>query len=191
MATTMKHLFDKCAIADTHNEMRSHAIAYGALIKNGAHNMDAETLRTGKKAELFVFRELISKGADVYLPMMDTGVDAVVRRKNSTYAEIQVKATEKDDQAGYFNVRDLQALTRPNYFVVCVDMNRAMAIEPGTPNVWIVPASEFMKYGQSGAKGQKKWGYRLAVYSRNRRHGNRRTGELIEAYRNNWASLTG
>ena len=49
----------------------------------------------GKLAEFLVFGKLIEEGADLYLPVIDTGIDAVVRQKDGTYKEIQVKSTKK------------------------------------------------------------------------------------------------
>ena len=62
--------------------------------------MSIEDLRKGKSAEYFVFSELIKGGADVYLPAVDIGIDAIVRREDGTYLEIQVKSTKKKTKLG-------------------------------------------------------------------------------------------
>ncbi len=69
--------------------------------------MEAKSLKTsqqkGKQAEFLVFGELIRRGADLYLPIVDIGIDAIIKKKDGTYLQIQVKSTEADEQAGCFN----------------------------------------------------------------------------------------
>ncbi len=65
------------------------------------------TQQKGERAEFLVLGELIRRGADLYLPTVDTGIDAILRLKNGTCLEIQVKSTEAREQAGWFNVYDL------------------------------------------------------------------------------------
>lgn len=66
--------------------------------------MKATTQQKGKRAEFLVFGELVKRGADIYLPVIDVGIDAISRLKTGTYLEIQVKSTEAENMAGYFNV---------------------------------------------------------------------------------------
>jgi hypothetical protein len=45
----------------------------------------------GKRIEYWVIGLMLKEGLDVYVPLVDDfGVDAVVRRKDGTYAEIQI-----------------------------------------------------------------------------------------------------
>ncbi|MFH1015373.1 MAG: hypothetical protein V1771_00035 [Chloroflexota bacterium] len=45
----------------------------------------------GKSVELWVSSELIRRGADIYLPVIDIGIDAIIRKKDGEYLEIQIK----------------------------------------------------------------------------------------------------
>mgnify|MGYP001155232085 FL=1 len=64
--------------------------------------MGIGAIEKGKLGELCVFRRLIERGAMPFLPIADIrGVDAVVRKKDGTYVEIQVKATWPPGQAGW------------------------------------------------------------------------------------------
>ena len=93
----------------------------------------------GKLGELYVFAKLIENGAMPFLPIADIrGVDAVVRKKDGTYVEIQVKATWPPQQVGYYNVRNLMA--RKNLFIVGL----AMGIE--RPEAWILPSEIFVEH---------------------------------------------
>jgi len=93
----------------------------------------------GKLGELHVFAKLIENGAMPFLPVADIrGVDAVVRKKDGTYIEIQVKATWPPQQVGYYNVRNL--IARKSLFIVGL----AMGIE--RPEAWILPSEVFVEH---------------------------------------------
>ena len=53
--------------------------------------MESTSRHTGKRAEFLVFGELIRRNADVYLPIIDIGIDAIVRQLDGTHLDIQVK----------------------------------------------------------------------------------------------------
>lgn len=122
--------------------------------------MQATTRQKGKGAELIVFGELVRRGADLYLPVIDTGIDAIIRKDENTYLEIQVKSTEEEEQAGYFNVYDLDKHPKDRFFIICVDFNKQKSLEEGKPNIWIIPATVFKEYMVSG--------YRLPIYETRR-----------------------
>jgi hypothetical protein len=124
--------------------------------------MELTSQQKGKRAELLVFGELLKKGADLYLPIIDIGIDAIVRRKDGTFSEIQIKSTEAEEQAGYFNVKlsDLQQHLEGKFFIVCVDFNEERAIEKGKPNIWVLPAKDYKNYMTVSG--------RLPIYERRR-----------------------
>ena len=137
--------------------------------------MKATTQQKGKRAEFLVFGELLRRGAELYLPVVDTGIDAISRLKVGTYLEIQVKSTEAENQAGYFNISNLEP--KPNFFIVCVDMSERKMEQWNKPEVWILPSTEFVKY----ATGTKK-GYRLPLPEKDTRYGNIPREEILEQY---------
>ena len=102
--------------------------------------MEIGTTEKGKLGELYVFSKLIEKGAMPFLPIADIGgVDAVVRKIDGTYVEIQVKSTWVKDMAGYFNAPGLVA--RENLFIVGVNMYGRE-----TPEIWILPSDVFVEH---------------------------------------------
>lgn len=108
--------------------------------------MEIGTIEKGKLGELYVFTKLIEKGAMPFLPIADIkGVDAVVRKQDGTYVEVQIKATWPPEQAGYFNVHNL--VERDSLFIVGL----IMGIEP--PEGWIVPSKEFVRHATLREKG--------------------------------------
>ena len=138
--------------------------------------------QTGKTAEFLVFSELIRRGADLYLPVIGIGIDAIIKKKDGTYLEIQVKSTEEDEQAGYFNVYDLDKHPKGRFFIICVDMNKNRAKEKGKPNIWVLSATDFKSYMTSGC--------RLPIYE-TRRGDKEPRCKLLEKNFEAWELLTG
>jgi hypothetical protein len=47
----------------------------------------------GKRIEYWIIGQMLKQGLDVYVPLVDdNAVDAIVRRRNGTFAEVQIKA---------------------------------------------------------------------------------------------------
>ena len=108
--------------------------------------MKIESVEKGKLGELYVFSKLIEKGAMPFLPIADIGgVDAVVRKKDGTYVEIQIKSTWPPEQAGYFNIHNLSE--RDSLYIVGV----IMGLEK--PETWILPCKKFIKHATLREKG--------------------------------------
>ena len=141
------------------------------------------TSQKGKKAEFLVFAELIGRGADLYLPVIDTGIDAIILKKDGTHLKIQMKATQADDQAGYFNVGDIDKRPEDKFFIICVDMNEKKVDVGGRPNIWILSARKFKEFMTSGN--------RLPIYDRSQKHDNKRRCELLQDNFEAWGVLTG
>ena len=50
----------------------------------------------GKRIEHFLIGQMLKEGLDVYLPVVDDkGIDAVVRRPDGSFVEVQIKARSK------------------------------------------------------------------------------------------------
>lgn len=144
--------------------------------------MDVTTQQIGKRAELLVFGELIRRGADLYLPVIDTGIDAVIPRKDGTYLQIQVKSRTK--QGGWFTAYDLDLYDDEKFFIVCVDMSQSM------PETWVIPSKIFKEYAYKPWKSKGGWiEYTLSIDSRDKKHGNEPRRELLQEYREAWELL--
>ena len=99
--------------------------------------MDISSQYKGKQGELLVFGELLKRGAQLYTPVVDIGVDAVVRGEDGAYIELQVKATEAPVQDRYFN---FEWDPRPDRFFICV------SLKDNPPSVWVIPGCVFKDY---------------------------------------------
>ncbi len=139
----------------------------------------------GKGAELIVFGKLIRKGVDLYLPVIDIGIDTIIKKKDGTYLQIQVKSTEASEQAGWFNVWDLELYEGKGLFIVCVEMSK----EP--PEIWVLPSEVFMEYANV-SKSKEGWNkYTLGIDSKDTKHGNELRRNLLKEYYEAWGRLTG
>ena len=151
--------------------------------------MEARSLKTsqqkGKQAEFLVFGELIRRGADLYLPVIDKGIDAIIRKEDGSYLQIQVKSTEASEQAGWFNVWDLELYKGRNLFIVCVEMSK----EP--PEIWVLPSEVFMEYANVSKSKEGCNKYTLGIDSKDTKHGNELRRSLLKEYREAWGRLTG
>ncbi|MFI3297817.1 MAG: group I intron-associated PD-(D/E)XK endonuclease [Rikenellaceae bacterium] len=59
------------------------------------------TASFGKRIEHYLIGKMLKEGLDVYIPMIDDdGVDAVVKRKDGTFVEVQIKARSNDVKFG-------------------------------------------------------------------------------------------
>ena len=146
--------------------------------------MDETSQQKGKRAEFLAFGELVKRGADIYLPVIDTGIDAIIRKQDGTYLQIQVKSTKAPGMAGWFNVYDLDQYKGKRLFIICVDLSK----EP--PETWILPSEVFQKHAVvwDTKKGWKR--YTLGMDSRDTKHGNKPRQELLKKYCGAWELLT-
>lgn len=140
--------------------------------------MEIGAVEKGKLGELYVFSKLIEKGAMPFLPIADThGIDAVIRKKDGTHLDIQIKVRE----SGWFDIWGSEP--RDNLFFVGVIMVK----EP--PEVWIFPSEVYAQYATKiTSKGYPF--YRLGLDSGIRKHGMELQDKLRE-YCGAWHLLTG
>ena len=139
----------------------------------------------GKYAEFLIFGELIKGGANLYLPVIDKGIDAIILKQDGTYLQIQVKSTEAPEQAGWFNVEELELYKGKDLFIVCVEMSK----EP--PEIWVLPSEVFMEYANVSKSKEGRSNYRLGIDSKDTKHGNEPRRSLLKEYREAWELLTG
>lgn len=99
--------------------------------------MPITSQQKGKLAEFLVFGELIKRKVDVFLPIIDTGINAVVRREDGTYLDIQVKSTEKDWNPTMWVPNNLQLLRS---FFIWFNMSESKE----NPKIWVFPGRTFM-----------------------------------------------
>jgi len=143
----------------------------------------------GKRMEHWIIGKMLKEGLDVYVPLVDDfGIDAVVRRSDGSFAEVQIKARSNDivdGNAALFAA--IQHTPRKNYFFVFYSERLDMT--------WILSSEEFLKEAKLN-KGGKNMGKRTIWFNGKKK--NKTTGKLdehpypkFEKYRaNNFEKLT-
>ena len=105
----------------------------------------------GKRIEHYLIGQMLKEGLDVYLPVVDDkGIDAVVRRPDGTFVEVQIKARSKnviDGDAALFAA--IEHEQRPNYWFVFYSERLG---ENGT--MWILSSAEFIKESVQNKTGK-------------------------------------
>lgn len=138
------------------------------------------TQMAGEIGELYVFKELLKRGIEVYKPLVDEGLDALLRLPSGDVLELQIKSA---GGAGGKDPRWFQMPSftpRPEFFILCVTF-----LNEEVEEVWVFPSMVFYAYA-SGAK-QK-------IRDLNLESGIRNYGEPLQDYlrgfRNRWELIT-
>ena len=102
----------------------------------------------GKRMEFWVIGEMLRHNLDVYIPLVDDrGVDAVIRRSDGSFIEVQIKARSKDvtigDAALFAAIPHEEE--RSNYWFVfhSARLNKT----------WIMSSKEFIAEANQNKKG--------------------------------------
>ena len=92
----------------------------------------------GKRIEYKLIGDMLMEGLDCYTPLVDDhGVDCVIKKKDGTFIEIQIKASSKDvteGDAALFSA--IEHEYTPNYFIVFFSERLNM--------MWILSSEEFL-----------------------------------------------
>ncbi len=104
----------------------------------------------GKRIEFYVVGLMLKEGLDVYLPLVDDdAVDAVVKRPDGRFVEIQIKARSKNAKFG--DAALFAALTheiRDNYWFVFYSERM--------DTIWILSSREFVTNSHQNKQGANK-----------------------------------
>lgn len=102
----------------------------------------------GKRMEYFVISKMLEQGLDVYIPLIDdNGIDAVIRKQNGSFVEVQIKARSKDVKFG--DAALFAAIThihRSNYFFVFYSHR--------LDKTWILSSEEFIAEAVQNKSGK-------------------------------------
>ena len=115
----------------------------------------------GKSVEYYVIGQMLMEGLDVYMPLVDDhGVDCVIKKKDGTFIEVQIKGSSKDVKAG--DAAQFAAITHEptdNFYFVFYSDRLKMR--------WILSSEEFLqvcnnnKHGKNAGQHSIKFnGYR-------------------------------
>lgn len=102
----------------------------------------------GKRIEFYIIGRMLKEGLDVYLPLVDDdAIDAVVKRPDGSFVEVQIKARSKTPIFG--DAALFAALThehRPNYWFIFY----AERLD----KMWILSSKEFIQESNQNKTGK-------------------------------------
>jgi hypothetical protein len=102
----------------------------------------------GKRIEYYVVGLMLKEGLDVYMPLVDDdAIDAVVKKPDGSFVEVQIKARSKDVSFG--GAAMFAALTheyRPNYWFVFYSERMG--------KTWILSSKEFIAESVQNRRGK-------------------------------------
>lgn len=103
----------------------------------------------GRRIEYWIIGKMLKEGLDVYVPLVDDfGVDAVIRKPDGTFIEVQIKARSKDvvfGDAALFAAIDFLE-NRKNYFFVFYSER--------LDRTWILSSEEFIQQAVQNKSGK-------------------------------------
>lgn len=101
----------------------------------------------GKRMEYFVISKMLEQGLDVYIPLIDDfGIDAVVRKKNGSFIELQIKARSVDVKFGDAALfAAISHKPRDNYYFIFYSQRMN--------TTWILSSQEFVELANQNKKG--------------------------------------
>ena len=128
------------------------------------------TTETGKFGEQKVITQLMERGLDVYLPIVDIhGIDCIIRTDKGKYLDVQIKTRDKITyNRELIDVRKLEA--RENLFIIAYFIQN--------DSYWIFPSKVFRDNAYYFKKLDK---YRLILNEKNK--------EKLAQYKDNFSPL--
>jgi len=106
------------------------------------------TASFGKRIEYYIAGLMLKDGLDVFMPLVDDdAIDAVVKKPDGSFVEVQIKARSKNVIFG--NAALFAALSheyRPNYWFVFYSER--------INKTWILSSKEFIKESNQNKKGK-------------------------------------
>ena len=102
----------------------------------------------GKRMEYYVVGLMLKEGLDVYMPLVDDdAIDAVVKKPNGSFVEVQIKARSKNVKFGDAALfAALRHEYRPNYWFVFYSQRM--------DKLWILSSKEFLEEAVQNKSGK-------------------------------------
>lgn len=103
----------------------------------------------GRRMEYWIIGQMLKEGLDVYVPLVDDfGIDAVIRKADNSFIEVQIKARSRTVIQG--DAALFAAIVHPDvrsnyYFVFYAERMDAM---------WIMSSAEFVKEAVQNKTGK-------------------------------------
>ena len=142
-----------------------------------------DTASFGKQQEYIAIAELLKRGHDVYMPLVDDqGIDCIIRRGDHDYIDLQIKAKSENCQPGNAGIIAPLKIPNPrdNYFFLlyCEYID----------TYWIFPSIYLADKDRMTETGKNKGTYSINLTRQ--RKGEVYAKEEYSVYKNNFELLT-
>ncbi len=109
----------------------------------------------GKRQEYVVIAELLKRGFDVYITLVDDqGIDCIIRKDEDTYIDIQIKARSKSAQQWNFFAAMTIEPRKNYYFIFYLEKNDTF---------WVLPSTDVIKLGSTNKSGKHAGKHHLTL----------------------------
>ena len=109
----------------------------------------------GKRQEYVVVAELLKRGFDVYMTLVDDqGIDCIIRIDNPTYIDIQIKARSSTaKQWNFFAAMTIEP-KQNYYFIFYIEKNDTL---------WVMPSHDVVNYAITNKNGKNAGKHSLTL----------------------------
>jgi hypothetical protein len=87
------------------------------LVKDSMSAISGDDAARGKAVEYKIISDLLANGFDVFVPVVDRGVDLIIKDSEGGFVEIQVKSRLIVHPSDYFKIREFTP--SHNFFIIC------------------------------------------------------------------------
>lgn len=140
----------------------------------------------GKRQEYTVIAEMLKRGFDVYIPLVDDQhIDCILRRGDGDYLDVQIKARSNDCipfDAGRFAAMDIPN-PRDNYFFIFYSEQ--------TDCHWIFPSLKLVGLASRNKHGANVGKYHINLTGWSKKKGQVYPSSKFDEYKNNFSLLAG
>lgn len=112
----------------------------------------------GKRMEFSILAEMLAEGLDIYTPLVDdNGIDAVIRKEDGSFIEIQIKARSGNEKL----FAAIKHEKRPNYWFIF--RTEGKKDSSGRPHTWVFSSEDFVANASVNKKGKNEGKYSLSL----------------------------
>lgn len=116
------------------------------------------TASFGKRMEYVIIAKMLKEGLDVYVPLVDdNGIDAVVRKPDGSFVEVQIKARSADVRAGDEALfAAINHTARENYWFIfyAEGVHETPKDKDAKPMIWVMSSAEFIAHSSENKTGE-------------------------------------
>lgn len=149
---------------------------------NGSRFRDRASF--GKRQEYIVIAELLRRGVDVYIPLVDDKqIDCIIRKGAYDYADVQIKARSKDCipfDAGRFAAMEIPNPREKYFFIFYSEQADCY---------WVFPSLRLVELASQNKRGANVGKYHINLTGWSKKKGQVYPNPKFDDYKNNFGFL--